>query len=151
MKIGRQNKILEIIARQEVKDQTQLLDLLNEAGFPATQATVSRDVKELRLIKALGPSGSYRYVTVGNVGSYQASRFNALFADAVDSVDRGQNIVCVKCAGGMAQAICTLMDSLQWEGVVGTLAGEDTIFILCRNEGAATALQAGFTNILLKG
>ena len=151
MKIRRQGQILEIIARQEVENQKQLLDLLEAAGVPATQATVSRDVKELRLVKALGASGNYRYVTAGNAGSYQVSRFNALFADAVDSVDRGQNVVCVKCSGGMAQAVCAVMDTIQWGGVVGTLAGEDTIFILCRSESAAASVQAEFTNILLKG
>lgn len=137
MKTRRHDKILELINENVIDTQDELLRLLRESGFDITQATVSRDIKELRLIKTLSNDGKYKYAIDKDVTKTFSSKFFSLFADSVVSVNRGDNIVCIKCFTGMAQAVCASMDSIQWEGVVGTLAGDDTIFVLCKDENYA--------------
>ena len=151
MKTGRQRKILELISEHNIETQEELLGLLRAGGFDVTQATVSRDIKELRLVKALDPGGKYRYVSSQPEKPDISSRFFSLFNDAVSSVDNGQNIVCVKCYSGMAQAVCAAMDSVHLDGVIGTLAGEDTIFILCRSETCAITLTGELKSLIKHG
>lgn len=148
MKTRRQRKIIELITEQNVETQEELLRLLFEAGFDVTQATVSRDIKELRLVKTADASGKYRYMSTQPEKPDISSRFYSLFNDAVSSVDNGQNIVCVKCYSGMAQAVCAAMDSVHLDGVIGTLAGEDTIFILCRSDSCAVTLTGELKNLI---
>ena len=156
MKNTRQNKILELIKTHDVENQKQLQDMLIAGGFDITQATVSRDIKELRLIKALAPGGNYRYISASSPQDREI-KLSAMFVDAVISIGRGQNVVCVKCAGGMAQAICAAMDALEpreesfLKGSVGTLAGEDTIFILCCDNASAEQLRQDLTEMMRKG
>lgn len=151
MKTGRQQKILELISENNIETQEELLRLLRSCNYDVTQATVSRDIKELRLVKALDTGGKYRYVSSQSDTPDLSSRFKSIFGDSVISVENGQNIVCVKCFTGMAQAVCTAMDSVQLEGVIGTLAGEDTIFVLCRNEGSAAALVGELREHIRRG
>ncbi|XOQ44496.1 MAG: Arginine repressor [Clostridium sp.] len=142
MKERRHAKILELINKYFIDTQEELLRRLREEGFEVTQATVSRDIKELRLIKTLTANGKYRY-TVGQEESKElTTKFYSLFSDAARSVNYAQNIVVVKCLTGMANAVCATMDSLQWENVVGTLAGDDTIFILTKDESSAQRLSS---------
>ncbi|MBQ9993811.1 MAG: arginine repressor [Clostridia bacterium] len=141
MKTRRQCKILELIQEHCIETQDELLTLLRDNGFTVTQATVSRDIKELRLVKALGSNGRYRYVSSQPETPDISAKFYSLFSDSVASIEQGGNIVCIKCFVGMAQAVCASMDSIRWDGVVGTLAGEDTIFVLCVTEASATALK----------
>ncbi|MBE6753276.1 MAG: arginine repressor [Ruminococcaceae bacterium] len=148
MKINRQNKILQIISEQSIETQDELLEKLKEAGYSVTQATVSRDIKELRLVKTSGAGGKYRYVASQPDTPDISSKFYTLFSDSVASVDYGQNIVCIKCHVGMAQAVCASMDAIRFENIVGTLAGDDTIFVLCRSEAAATSLVNELRNII---
>ena len=159
MKNSRQGKILEIIKNNDVENQKQLQEMLVDQGFDTTQATVSRDIKELRLMKALSPGGKYRYIAAQESNDSRFARPSAeklrnLFIDAVDSIDCGQNTVCVKCTGAMAQAICAAIDAMsetliESRGIVGTLAGEDTIFILCRDNEAAETLRQILTDMLM--
>ena len=137
MKTRRHTKILELIQQNDIDTQDELLRLLRDDGFDVTQATVSRDIKELRLIKTLSGDGKYKYASGKETVKDISSKFFSLFADSAVTVDRGGNIVCVKCLTGMAQAVCASMDTIHWDGVVGTLAGDDTIFILCRDEDIA--------------
>lgn len=140
MKVKRQAKILEIIQSRSIETQDELIRALEEAGYRATQATVSRDIKELRLIKILNGDGKYCY-SVMKVGGEQApTKFMSIFHDAVSSIDFAGNLVVVKCLSGMAQAACAAMDSLQWESVVGTLAGEDTFVCITRTNECAVEL-----------
>ena len=148
MKTLRQEKILEIIAAKQIENQMQLTEELIRDGIDATQSTVSRDIKELRLYKAQSDSGLYHYLAPIEKKRNEISRFYALFADAVDDVTRGQNVVCVKTSGGMAQAVCASLDSMQWVGVLGTLAGEDTIFILCADNQSAADLEDELKEIM---
>lgn len=148
MKKRRHEKILELIERYSIDTQEELLRLLREAGFDVTQATVSRDIKELRLLKTLSSDGKYRYAPAKEESKETASKFYSLFADSAISVDYAQNIVCVKCFTGMANAVCAAMDALHWDDIVGTLAGDDTIFILSRNEQAAGRLAGELKNMI---
>ena len=142
MKTKRQEALLEIIRRERIDTQEELTNALREAGFSVTQATVSRDIKELRLIKTLGEDGKYHYDTVkpAAVSDKEAVKLHTLFRDAVRSIDYACNIVVVKCLAGTAGAVCTATDSLQLPAVVGTLAGDDTIMIVVRSESDAVKL-----------
>ena len=140
MKTKRHAKILEIIHSTPVDTQDELLKRLRECGFDVTQATVSRDIKELRLIKTLDSDGRYRYSTVKQENDHISSKFHSLFSDAVVGVDYAGNIVVIKCFVGMAQAVCAAMDSLHWDNVVGTLAGDDTFLSITKNEAQSVEL-----------
>lgn len=142
MKTKRHAKILEIVRSRAVDTQEELLGLLREEGFSVTQATVSRDIKELRLIKTLDADGMYRYATAKSEGDAMSGQFYTLFSDAVQGVDYAGNIVVVRCLPGMAQAVCASMDSMPWKNIVGTLAGEDTFICIMKSEDQAVGLVA---------
>lgn len=137
MKTRRHEKILELIREYDIETQDELMRYLREAGFDVTQATVSRDIKELRLIKTLSGSGRYKYSTGSDGNADMSSKFYSLFTDSAVSVDHAMNILVIKCMNGMAQAVCASMDAMHWKEFVGTLAGEDTIMAVCRTEAAA--------------
>lgn len=141
MKTRRHAKILEIIKANDVDTQEGLLKLLKDDGFDVTQATVSRDIKELRLVKTLSSSGKYKYSTGRENTRDISSKFYSLFSDSVISVDSAQNMLVIRCMTGMAQAVCASMDAINLSGIIGTLAGEDTIFCVCRTEMDARARQ----------
>lgn len=149
MKTRRHAKILELIHQHNIDTQDELLRLLCDGGFDVTQATVSRDIKELRLIKTLSDDGKYKYATGKDASKDISSKFFSLFADSALSVERGCNIVSIKCLTGMAQAVCASMDSIHWEGVVGTLAGDDTIFILCKDDNVAAQHLAELKKLIV--
>ncbi len=140
MKKKRHERILELINRYSIDTQEELLHRLRESGFAVTQATVSRDIKELRLVKVLSPDGKYRYMSAAEKARDGDVKFNSLFQDSAVAVDHAQNIVTIKCLTGMANAVCAAMDALRWDGVVGTLSGDDTIFVLVRDETEAVRL-----------
>ena len=138
MKSQRQTKILEIIAAKDIETQEQLLQELRNAGFRSTQATISRDIKELRILKDLTAMGTYRYT----IGSKEASgafsnRLNAIFKESVISYDYAQNLVVVKTLPTLAPAAGRAIDAMNMSVVVGTLAGDDTLLIIMRDVQAA--------------
>ncbi len=137
MKKRRHEKILQIISNNTVDTQEELLRLLREEGFDVTQATVSRDIKELRLVKTQTGSGRYRYTAPKDGSRDISSRFFSLFSENTLSVQNACNMVVIKSLTGMAQAVCAAMDSLHWDGIVGTLAGDDTIFVVTKDEECA--------------
>ena len=142
MKRARQAEILKIIQSVDVETQEQLLDELKSRGFASTQATISRDIKELRLIKTLSPNGNYRYTTHGEKGGRVdlSFKFHAIFAEAVNSIDYAQNLVVIKCYTGMANAACAALDSIRWDGLVGTIAGDDTILLVMKDTESAQGI-----------
>ena len=148
MKNSRQKRILEIIRFNNVETQEELMRMLSESGFSVTQATVSRDINSLRLVKIPDGSGGYEYAETVMKSSANTNKFIAMFTENVTSVSRGQNIVCLRCMTGMAQAVCAAFDSINKENTVGTLAGEDTIFILCKTEKDAEALTEEMQKML---
>ncbi len=137
MKKRRHEAIKDLISKEDVETQEDLLNSLKESGFDVTQATISRDIKELRLVKTLSSSGKYRYSTGQENIRDISTRFYSLFSDAVFSVETAQNMIVIKTVNGMAQAVCAAMDSQQIQGFIGTLAGEDTIFVVCKTSDLA--------------
>ena len=142
MKKARHKKILSLINEFNIDRQEVLLEYLNNEGFKVTQATVSRDIKELNLVKIVSSNGEYKYAQNTIVQDTKATftRFDYIFSESIKSVDYAVNTVVIKCHTAMAQAACEMFDSLYWDGVVGTLAGENTIFIIVRTEEKARAL-----------
>ncbi|MBR2028927.1 MAG: arginine repressor [Oscillospiraceae bacterium] len=143
MKKNRHKKILSLIQENNIDRQEVLLEYLNNAGFAVTQATVSRDIKELNLVKIVSSTGEYKYAQNTIVEDTKATfnRFDYIFSESIKSVDYAMNTVVIKCHTAMAQAACEVFDSLKWDGVVGTIAGENTIFILMRTEDMAHKLN----------
>ena len=137
MKKARHELILKLIEENDISTQEELLEKLKERGIQASQATFSRDNKELRLIKQPSARGEYRYTCARNTTDDEDARFHTVFASSVISVDYAQNICVLKCHTGTAQAACAVFDEMKWHDTVGTLAGDDTIFLLCRTEAAA--------------
>ncbi len=142
MKKQRHKRILSLIQENNIDRQEILLDLLKKDNFDVTQATVSRDIKELNLVKIVASNGEYKYAQNTIVQDTKATfnRFDYIFSESIISVDYAGNTIVLKCQTAMAQAACEVFDSLNWEGVVGTLAGENTIFILVRTENEASVL-----------
>lgn len=140
MKSRRHARILEIIAQRPVETQDELLNILRAEGYKATQATISRDIKDLRLVKTLGADGKYRYITAEKKTSDLQSGFSSIFGSAITSIEPAENLVVIKTLGGMAQAVCASIDSLNFGSVVGTIAGDDTIFIACRSRQFASTV-----------
>lgn len=137
MKRARQAEILNIIQSVDVETQEQLLDELKARGFSATQATISRDIKELRLVKELS-GGGYRYASSERKGLADSdARLRNIFKEGVTSVDRAQNIVVVRTMPGLASAACSALDSMDIPGMVGSLAGDDTGILIMRDNDAA--------------
>lgn len=140
MKTKRHSKILELISEKDIATQEDLLVYLRESGFDVTQATVSRDIKELRLVKTMVSDGKYRYSPASSDKNTDVSTKYAVFSQSAKSVDYANNMIVIKCYTGMANAACAVLDAMNHEGVVGSLAGDDTIFVLMRDEKAAVNL-----------
>lgn len=141
MKSKRHAKILELIGTFEIDTQEELLKRLNENGLKVTQATVSRDIKELRLVKVQSGDGGYKYSVNSAKESLDMSfKFHSVFTESVNSIDYAENLVVIKCYVGMANAACAALDSIEWKGVVGTLAGDDTILCVMRDKQGAMDL-----------
>lgn len=148
MKKRRQAMILDIISKYEVETQEDLQKYLQEAGFEVTQATISRDIKELRLVKSHSADGKYVYSTGKHPSDDGMSRTAGIVGDAIIKVQNAMNMVCIKCFSGMANAACAAIDAMEWDGVVGTIAGDDTIFVLCRTEREAEMFAVNLEKML---
>lgn len=140
MKSQRQAKILEIISNKNVETQEQLLVELQAEGFRGTQATISRDIKELRIVKELTNLGTYRYTTsAGEVTGSFSARLNTIFRECVIGFDYAQNIIVIRTLPGLASAAGSAIDAMNLSIVVGSLAGDDTVMIVMRDNNAAAA------------
>lgn len=149
MKNTRKNVILEIVEKYEVDTQETLQALLLERGFAVTQATVSRDIKELSLVKTMSDNGGYKYsLPPKSPARGESSMFESLFLNSVKAIDRGMNTVVIKCHTGMANAVCSQLDALAFGEIVGTLAGDDTIFLLMRSEAEAKRMTEKLNKLL---
>ena len=142
MKNSRQELILKIVSENDISTQEELQKKLSEHGCRVTQATVSRDINELALLKTCTSAGQYKYTVPKLTQSSLADNgsFYSILTEGVVSIDYALNTVVIKCHTGMAQAVCARLDSTGVENVVGTLAGDDTIFILMRTERDAARL-----------
>ena len=141
MKDKRQAKILEIISKQNIETQNQLMDALLAEGVASTQATLSRDIKQLRLVKELAEDGSYRYAQPSKDElSGRGDRLRTIFRQGVISFDTAQNLIVIKTLPGLANAAASALDSMELKYMVGCLAGDDTIFLAMRSNAAAEHL-----------
>lgn len=145
MKKKRQAEILRIISTNEVETQEMLLSLLRERGYEVTQATVSRDINELNIEKSVSANGVNCYAKAEKVHSV---RFHNIISEAVVSIDFAMNIVSIKCHSGLANAACAGLDMMNLSYVVGTIAGDDTIFVLTRTESDARMLSRHLKEML---
>ena len=149
MKTQRQSKILEIVSSKDVETQEQLLTELQNAGFNSTQATISRDIKELRIVKELTNYGTYRYtVAAKEMGGTFSSRLNTIFRECVTGFDYAQNMVVIHTLPGLASAAGSAVDAMNMSFVLGTLAGDDTVFIVMRDTNAAAAFCSEIKSLL---
>lgn len=135
MKQGRQSMILELIDSHDVETQDELSILLKEKGFEVTQATISRDIKELKLIKVQSDSGAYKYAASGKETLGKLDIFKRVFRDTVLSVETAGSLVVVRTMTGSANAAAEAIDEMDVPEVAGTLAGDNTIFVAVRKEG----------------
>lgn len=139
MKKNRQMKILEIISKHEVETQDDLIDLLKEEDYYVTQATISRDIRELDLIKITTSSGKYKY-TVGAHSSHSQGRNSQMgnaILGAVRSIDFGGNLIVIKTTPGMSDAVAIEIDSVSAREILGCIAGDDTVFVAMRDSLSA--------------
>lgn len=151
MKSKRHAEILAIIRENDIETQDQLLDKLREKGMKSTQATISRDIKELHLVKELTGQGSYRYTVSERKSSLNtAGRLNNIFRESVTSFDSAQNIVVLKTMPGLASAACSALDGMELPNMVGSLAGDDTAILIMRTTQDAEELCMEINRMLGK-
>ncbi|MBZ4662394.1 MAG: arginine repressor [Caloramator sp.] len=148
MKISRHAKILEIINNKEIETQEELVDELRKIGMDVTQATVSRDIKELKLIKVLTKDGKYKYASMAQGDNYLTEKLVSIFSQTVLTIDYVNNMIVLKTLSGSASAAAEAIDTLRWDGIVGTIAGDNTIFVMARSNEKAEELVAKFRRLI---
>ncbi|WP_285891200.1 transcriptional regulator AhrC/ArgR [Paenibacillus pasadenensis] len=134
MKGLRHVKIREIIGRNVIETQDELVEALRAAGLQVTQATVSRDIKELQLIKIPAEDGRYKYSLPQEQRFIPVNKLKRAMLDNFLHVDQAENLVVMKCLPGTANAIASLVDGMEWPEIMGTISGDDTILLICRNK-----------------
>ena len=132
MKTKRQAKMLELIKRNDIETQEELSDYLEREGYQVTQATVSRDIRELKLTKVAMSNGRQKYVALQETDENLSQKYVRVFHDGFVSMDMAQNILVIKTVAGMASAVCAGLDAMKWNEVVGCIAGDDTIMCAIR-------------------
>lgn len=147
MRYSRQNKILELISKHEIETQEQLCQLLRESDYDVTQATVSRDIKELQLIKTLSPSGKYRYSQFKGDGLI-TDRFVKIFRETITSITPAGNLIVVKTLSGCASAAGEAIDSLDFPYVVGSIAGDNTLLMVIDDTKHIKAVMDAFDEMM---
>lgn len=150
MKSARHNLILEIIETKDIETQEELAEELKNRGVRVTQATVSRDIKELRLLKVLSEHGGYKYATVERAEKGMNDRFARILADSIVNVEPVNNLIVVNTLTASANAAGEAIDSMKWPDVMGTIAGDNTLLIITRSTEAAQSLMEKF-NAMLNG
>lgn len=148
MKSDRQSAILDLISRQNIETQEELADALMQCGFRVTQATVSRDIKELRLLKVLTPDGTYKYAIADSAERSMLDRFTNILSESVLSVSSALNQVVVKTLSGSANVACEALDSMHWPEVIGSLAGDNTILMVIRTVEEVPAVVGRIRDIM---
>ena len=147
MKKNRHRVILEIIETQEIQTQNQLMHALEQRGITTTQATLSRDIHDMHLTKEASENGGYRYVAAKKPDDDHFVRLQKIFKESVISYDIAQNLFIIRTLPGLASAACSAMDAIEVDGLVGTIAGDDTAFLAMKDNDAAKALYAEIRNL----
>jgi len=140
MKRVRQRKIIELVENYEIETQEELAEMLQNEGVVATQATISRDIRELKLSKVTNKDGKQRYVVLRQEENYLIDKYNRVLKEGFVSMDQAQNILVVKTVSGMAMAVAAAIDGLKYPEIVGSIAGDDTIMVAVRSTEETTTL-----------
>lgn len=148
MRYPRQKKILELIENNEIETQEKLAAMLKESGYDVTQATVSRDIKELQLIKAMSSSGRYKYAAAMKMSYVVSDRFIKIFKETIKSIDSAGNLVVIKTLSGCASAAAEALDTISLPHMVGTLAGDNTIMVVVDDPENVPGLIQELNNML---
>ena len=148
MKSTRHSLILEIIEQKDIETQEELAEELKRRGVKVTQATVSRDIKELRLLKVLSDHGGYKYATVERAEKGMSERFIRILSESVISLDNVGNLIVIKTLSASANAAAEAIDSMKWSEVLGSIAGDNTILVIARSEEAVKSLMARFNTLI---
>lgn len=144
----RQNQILTLIANEPIATQDELILKLREHGYEVTQATISRDIKELKLVKQIGFNGKSIYSAGIRESDGYPNNVDSIFPSAIISTDYAMNTCVIRTHAGMAGAVCAAVDNMNWDGILGTIAGDDTIFVLCKTEAKARNFRDTINTIL---
>lgn len=145
MKVARHEKIIELIQEFDIDTQEELAARLNEAGFKVTQATVSRDIRALKMTKVAGRDGKSHYAILEDSPGVLGDKYTRVLHDALTSIDVGQNMIVIKTISGMAMGVAAALDAMKWPEILGSIAGDDTVFCV-----AKTSEQAQYTKDKLK-
>ena len=148
MKSTRHSLILEIIEQKDIETQEELAEELKRRGVKVTQATVSRDIKELRLLKVLSDHGGYKYATVERAEKGMSERFIRILSESVISLDNVGNLIVIKTLSASANAAAEAIDSMKWSEVLGSIAGDNTILVIARSEEAVESLMTRFNTLI---
>lgn len=148
MRYARQSKILELIKAQEIDTQERLAGKLRQSGFNVTQATVSRDIKDMGLVKVVGKSGRSCYAEAPKMSGAESERYNKILKETVQSVKAAENIVVIRTLSGCANAAAEVIDNMERPEILGTLAGDNTIFVVVNSLAHVDALLKDFEEAL---
>lgn len=151
MKSTRQDDIIRIISSREIETQEELAGQLRALGYQVTQATISRDIKDLHLIKVIGDRGIYKYARPERKESAVNERLVRILTDSLVSVDHAGQMIVVRTLSGSANVACEAIDTMQWPEILGTIAGDNTIFIVVRNESDADKIAGKIRKITSAG
>ena len=151
MRYSRQNKIVELINNYEIDTQEKLVTMLRECGYEVTQATISRDIKELQLVKTLTSSGKYKYTVHKSQDLPVSERFVKIFRETITSVNASGNIVVVKTLSGCANAAGEAIDTSNFEHIIGSLAGDNTLLLIAESPDNVPKILEDFENMLHLG
>ena len=148
MKKDRHQKIKELVEQYEIETQEELADKLKEAGYVVTQATVSRDIRELKLSKIPMGAGRQKYAVLSNNDHYLGDKYIRVLRDGFVSMDMAQNILVIKTVSGMAMAVAAALDAMKLKEIVGSIAGDDTIMMAVRTVDDTQAVMGKIRNVL---
>ena len=148
MKTKRQTKMLELIKKHDIETQEELSDYLQKEGYQVTQATVSRDIRALKMTKVAGKDGKSRYAILQDTQPGLGDQYTRVLNDAVVSIEVGQNLVVIKTVTGMAMGVATALDALKWPEILGCIAGDDTIMCACKSSELAEGVMEKLGSIL---
>lgn len=151
MRYSRQNKIIELISNYEIDTQEKLVSMLRECGYEVTQATISRDIKELQLVKTLAASGKYKYAIHKSQDMPVSDRFVKIFRETITSVNASGNIIVVKTLSGCANAAGEAIDTSNFEHIIGSLAGDNTLFLIADSPNNVAEILEDFDKMLHPG
>ena len=148
MKVARHEKIKELIQEYEIDTQEELAARLNEAGFRVTQATVSRDIRALKMTKVAGKNGRSHHAILKDFPSEMGDKYTRVLHDALLSIDQGQNLVVIRTVPGMAMGVAAALDALKWDEILGSIAGDDTVMCAAKNAEQAASVVKRLKSIL---